>query len=188
MYQQPCSPSPCGPNSQCRQINNQAVCSCLPTFIGSPPSCRPECTISAECPLNEACNNHKCINPCIGTCGYGARCEVVNHNPICSCPAQYTGDPFTHCDPIGSSYNTICMHCFLKMIFTKHTNIFFLFQLPRPLNPLTLAYHRHVGLIQYVKLLENHHRARASQITPVHHQIVGHNASVTQSARATSHA
>lgn len=103
VYQEPCSPSPCGPNSQCRSINNQAVCSCLPTFIGSPPSCRPECTISAECPLNEACNNHKCLNPCIGTCGYGARCEVVNHNPICSCPAQYTGDPFTHCSQIGKT-------------------------------------------------------------------------------------
>lgn len=101
VYQDPCSPSPCGPNSQCRTVNNQGVCSCLPTFVGSPPSCRPECTISAECPLNEACNNQKCINPCIGTCGYGARCEVVNHNPICSCPAQYTGDPFTQCNPIG---------------------------------------------------------------------------------------
>lgn len=100
-FTEPCSPSPCGPSSQCRVVNNQAVCSCLPMFIGSPPSCRPECTISAECPLNEACNNHKCINPCLGTCGYGARCEIVNHNPICSCPAQNTGDPFTRCIPIG---------------------------------------------------------------------------------------
>lgn len=98
---QPCNPNPCGSNSQCRDINQQAVCSCLPTYIGSPPSCRPECIISAECPLNEACNNHKCINPCIGTCGYGAICEVINHNPICSCPVQYTGDPFSRCSPIG---------------------------------------------------------------------------------------
>lgn len=101
----PCNPNPCGPNSQCRQVNGQAVCSCLPSFIGSPPSCRPECTISAECPSNEACNNHKCINPCLGTCGYGARCEVVNHNPICSCPGGYTGDPFSRCIPIGR-----CIH------------------------------------------------------------------------------
>lgn len=97
---QPCAPSPCGPNSQCRTINDQAVCSCLPTFVGSPPSCRPECTISAECPLNEACNNHKCINPCKGTCGHGARCEVINHNPICSCPDQFSGDPFLSCTQI----------------------------------------------------------------------------------------
>lgn len=111
----PCNPNPCGPNSQCRQVNGQAVCSCLPSFIGSPPSCRPECTISAECPSNEACNNHKCINPCLGTCGYGARCEVVNHNPICSCPGGYTGDPFSRCIPIGR-----CIHS--QYIVPKNDN------------------------------------------------------------------
>lgn len=93
----PCQPSPCGPNSQCREINGQAVCSCSPNFIGAPPSCRPECTISAECPLDEACSNQRCSDPCIGSCGVGAICKVVNHNPICSCPTSYTGDPFTRC-------------------------------------------------------------------------------------------
>lgn len=93
----PCNPSPCGPNSICREINGQAVCSCVPGFIGSPPTCRPECVTSAECPLNEACINQKCVNPCLGTCGIGALCQVVNHNPICSCPARYTGDPFVRC-------------------------------------------------------------------------------------------
>nr|CAD7617304.1 unnamed protein product [Timema genevievae] len=71
----PCIPSPCGPNSQCRQVNEQAVCSCLPTFIGSPPGCRPECVVSSECPLNRACVNQKCADPCPGTCGINARCE-----------------------------------------------------------------------------------------------------------------
>lgn len=96
----PCSPSPCGPNSQCREINNQAVCSCVPGFIGSPPTCRPECISSPECSLNEACVNQKCIDPCPGTCGINARCQVVNHNPICSCPQGQTGDPFTRCSII----------------------------------------------------------------------------------------
>jgi hypothetical protein len=96
----PCNPSPCGPNSQCREINGQAVCSCVPGFIGSPPSCRPECVVSAECPQNEACNNQKCRDPCPGTCGIGARCEVINHNPICTCPPRYTGNPFVRCQPI----------------------------------------------------------------------------------------
>lgn len=96
----PCNPSPCGPNSQCREINGQAVCSCVPGFIGSPPTCRPECVTSAECPLNEACQNQKCINPCPGTCGIGANCQVVNHNPICTCPPRYTGDPFVRCIPM----------------------------------------------------------------------------------------
>jgi len=96
----PCSPSPCGPNSQCREINNQAVCSCVPGYIGSPPACRPECIVSSECPLNEACSNQKCRDPCPGTCGVGAKCNVVNHRPICSCPARYSGDPFVRCTPI----------------------------------------------------------------------------------------
>jgi len=97
---QPCSPSPCGPNSQCRVINEQAVCSCVPGFIGSPPSCRPECVVSSDCGLNEACSNQKCRDPCPGTCGVGARCQVISHNPICSCPSGLMGDPFTRCQPI----------------------------------------------------------------------------------------
>jgi hypothetical protein len=95
----PCNPSPCGQNSQCRAVNGQSVCSCVPGFIGSPPACRPECVTSAECPLNEACVNQKCIDPCPGTCGLNAKCQVVNHNPICSCPPDYTGDPFVRCLP-----------------------------------------------------------------------------------------
>lgn len=104
----PCSPSPCGPNSQCREVNGQAVCSCVPSFTGSPPNCRPECITSAECPLNEACVNQKCIDPCPGTCGVRANCQVVNHNPICSCPPRYTGDPFTRCALICKSLLCIC--------------------------------------------------------------------------------
>lgn len=103
---QPCNPSPCGPNSQCREINGQAVCSCVPGFIGSPPACRPECVVSSECSQNEACSNQKCRNPCPGTCGVGARCEVVNHNPICSCPPRFTGDPFIRCQPIRKIQTT----------------------------------------------------------------------------------
>lgn len=95
-----CNPSPCGPNSQCREVNGQAVCSCLPEYIGSPPGCRPECTVSSECPLNKACIKQKCSDPCPGTCGLGANCETINHSPICSCPEDLTGDPFTKCYPL----------------------------------------------------------------------------------------
>ncbi|RZC36331.1 hypothetical protein BDFB_000153 [Asbolus verrucosus] len=96
----PCQPSPCGPNSQCREVNEQAVCSCLPNYIGSPPGCRPECVVSSECPLTKACINQKCVDPCPGTCGLNARCQVINHSPICSCQSSYTGDPFTRCYPL----------------------------------------------------------------------------------------
>lgn len=96
----PCNPSPCGPNSQCKVINQQPVCSCLPEYIGSPPGCRPECTVSVECPLDKACINQKCSDPCPGSCGINANCVVVNHSPVCSCENENAGDPFTRCFPI----------------------------------------------------------------------------------------
>lgn len=93
----PCEPSPCGPYSLCRTVNGHAVCSCQPNYIGAPPSCRPECLVSADCPQDRACINQKCTDPCPGTCGVNARCQVVNHNPICSCPPGFSGDPFAQC-------------------------------------------------------------------------------------------
>lgn len=96
----PCQPSPCGPNSQCREINTQAVCSCLINYIGSPPNCRPECLVSSECLLTKACIKQKCGDPCSGTCGLNTNCQVINHSPICSCLPQFTGDPFTRCQQI----------------------------------------------------------------------------------------
>jgi len=93
----PCQPSPCGPNSHCRESNGHAVCSCRTEFIGVPPNCRPECVVSAECPLDKSCINQRCKDPCPGTCGTNAKCRVVNHNPICSCVAGHTGDPFGRC-------------------------------------------------------------------------------------------
>lgn len=93
----PCIPSPCGPYSHCRPSNCYAVCSCLPGYYGSAPFCRPECLVSADCPQDKACVNQRCIDPCPGTCGEYARCQVVNHNAICSCPPGYAGDPFVRC-------------------------------------------------------------------------------------------
>lgn len=95
----PCVPSPCGPNAECRDIGGVPSCSCLATYIGSPPNCRPECTINSECQSSLACIREKCIDPCPGSCGVGAICNVINHTPICSCPNGYTGDPFNNCYP-----------------------------------------------------------------------------------------
>lgn len=99
----PCVPSPCGPNSQCRAIGNTPACSCLPNFLGRAPNCRPECTISAECPGNLACQNERCRDPCPGSCGSHATCVVVKHAPMCYCEVGYTGDPFTGCSQIQQS-------------------------------------------------------------------------------------
>lgn len=97
VYLDPCHPSPCGPFSQCRDINGSPSCSCSSTYIGSPPNCRPECSINAECPSNKACIQEKCRDPCLGSCGFNAICTVINHTPACSCSEQDTGDPFTNC-------------------------------------------------------------------------------------------
>lgn len=94
---QPCRPSPCGPNSQCRELNGQAVCSCLELYIGLPPNCRPECVLSTECPTEKACVSQRCQDPCPGTCGINAECRVHNHSPLCQCRRGFTGDPFTRC-------------------------------------------------------------------------------------------
>lgn len=98
----PCRPTPCGANSQCREVNSQSVCSCLPGYSGSPPACRPECTVNSECAHNKACINQKCSDPCPGTCGINSICKVINHSPLCSCLPGHTGDPFTNCYRITS--------------------------------------------------------------------------------------
>ena len=96
----PCQPSPCGPNSICRQNNGNAVCSCLPQFVGSPPGCRSECIVNSECALTQSCVNQKCVNPCPDPCGINTDCRVINHSPICRCKSGFTGDPFTSCSPV----------------------------------------------------------------------------------------
>lgn len=94
----PCLPTPCGPNSKCKVINSVPVCSCLPNYIGRAPNCRPECTLSTECPSNSACVNNKCVDPCLGSCGYNAVCNVINHLPNCLCQTGYSGDPYSGCN------------------------------------------------------------------------------------------
>lgn len=95
---EPCNPSPCGLNSQCAvSAANEPSCSCLPTYVGSPPNCRPECRVDNECPANRACIRQKCSDPCVGLCGLNALCQVTLHQARCTCPESYTGDPFTVC-------------------------------------------------------------------------------------------
>ena len=96
----PCTPTPCGPNSQCQVVSGQAQCGCVPGMIGSAPNCRPECILSSECPSNRACINQKCVDPCVGTCAPNGECRVVSHSPVCSCAEGYSGDGFSSCRPI----------------------------------------------------------------------------------------
>lgn len=111
-YINPCYPSPCGPNSQCKENNEAPICSCLPGFVGSAPACRPECVVSSECSYDKACIQQKCKDPCPGVCGSNAECRVNNHSPICSCRHGFTGNPFTVCNPIPRMF----LHLYLTNI------------------------------------------------------------------------
>lgn len=95
-----CNPNPCGLNSQCRDNNGVAICSCLPEFVGNAPACRPECVVNSECSMNKACINKKCVSPCVGVCGEYADCSVHNHSPFCMCQNGYSGNAFVRCYPI----------------------------------------------------------------------------------------
>ena len=121
----PCEPNPCGPNSNPpRVVGDQCRCTCLPEMIGSPPNCRPECVINADCPSDRACINRKCADPCPGLCGVNARCDVRNHLPLCICYPGYVGDPFTQCRrPTSKLYSTnFYISHICPKLETKQTN------------------------------------------------------------------
>ena len=101
----PCQPSPCGANSQCRPTsdNTKASCSCLPGFLGSGnQDCRPECRLNSDCPNDRGCVQNKCRDPCPGACGQNARCVSAAHQALCSCPDGFQGDPYLACLPAKS--------------------------------------------------------------------------------------
>lgn len=100
----PCIPSPCGSNAICRESNGAGSCSCVDNYIGNPyEGCRPECTVNSDCTSDRACIRSKCQNPCPGTCGTNAICQVINHLPVCLCQSGYSGNPFTYCSRIIES-------------------------------------------------------------------------------------
>lgn len=112
MYEEPahpCSPSPCGVNAICRELDGAGSCSCLPEYFGDPYiECRPECVMNSDCPRSKACVNQKCVDPCPGACGINAECRVINHAPQCSCLYGYIGDPLRACQlPPPSKENFI---------------------------------------------------------------------------------
>ena len=122
----PCRPSPCGLNAQCRELNGVGSCTCLPDFFGDPyDGCRPECTIDSDCLTTLACVRSKCENPCPGTCGQNAECQVINHLPSCSCLPNYTGNPFQFCGPQPRKSNacTTIMKVLWKILTSTNASI-----------------------------------------------------------------
>lgn len=81
----PCNPSPCNINGQCRIVNGAALC------------IYPECVINPDCPRDKACYSQKCRDPCKNSCGLNALCQAINHKAVCSCPSGYIGSPYSQC-------------------------------------------------------------------------------------------
>lgn len=95
----PCNPSPCGLQSQCRIRNGLPSCANLPVTADSL-----ECISNNECGSREACINRRCSDPCPGSCGLNTECRVFSNTPMCLCNAGFTGDPFIRCTPIQSEF------------------------------------------------------------------------------------
>lgn len=93
----PCSPSPCNYNGECRVKNGVAVC------------IYPECVINTDCPRDKACFSQKCRDPCIGACGINSLCQTVNHKPVCSCPVGFTGNARVQCTIPTLPGERLCM-------------------------------------------------------------------------------
>ena len=124
---QPCDyPDSCGINSQCITVGHRPRCSCPPGYTGDANiQCTPvtieACLHDADCGNGQICENGKCIDACrtddtcsytmacinqrcqdpcsvFGACGRNAYCQGENHRAVCSCPAEFRGDPFGACE------------------------------------------------------------------------------------------
>lgn len=111
-----CVPNPCGNFAQCNEVGRSYVCHCLPNYYGTPPFCRPECTVNSDCPNTKSCVNERCIDPCPGSCGLNSVCNVINHVPNCACKPGYEGDAFVRCQPIVIAgkrrFTSLCLTSF----------------------------------------------------------------------------
>lgn len=98
----PCSPYPCGPNTDCMVSPlGVAVCRCKSGYFPKPDTitgCGHQCDDDDDCSNSQNCANGRCVNICEeGICGVNALCEPRNRRAICRCPSGYSGDPFTRC-------------------------------------------------------------------------------------------
>ena len=94
--------NPCAPQAQCTARVHHPVCTCPEGYGGDPyRQCyRPECRVDNDCPLDKACVNENCVNPCLNTerpCGRGAECLAENHKARCICAVGLQGNPLIAC-------------------------------------------------------------------------------------------
>lgn len=116
------SPTACGNNAICKADHHQVQCQCPARFTGNAKiECKPmECIVDVDCGADKICQNYKCqigcrsdsncansescislqcIDPCMfaDVCGENARCQTIDHQPTCSCPPNFDGNPTIRC-------------------------------------------------------------------------------------------
>ena len=70
-----------------------------------------ECRVDNDCPLDKACQQENCINPCTTAaqpCGRGAECRVDYHQPRCICPPGLQGNPLVACVSVECNVDSDC--------------------------------------------------------------------------------
>ena len=94
---------PCDVTAECYARNHQAECRCREGYEGDP---RARCNLlgcrsNQDCPIDKACVNRQCVNPCdqADPCAPNAQCVVENHAAGCKCPPGLGGNPFDNCSP-----------------------------------------------------------------------------------------
>ncbi|RWS29323.1 hypothetical protein B4U80_00125, partial [Leptotrombidium deliense] len=121
-------PNACGVNAHCQPVQHRPRCECISNYKGNAfirCDTIPDdyCDLDSSCPLGKICDHNKCIdgcrtdgncryeeacinkicqNPCTiyGACGVNALCKPANHDRVCSCLPEFTGDPKIHCEKI----------------------------------------------------------------------------------------
>ena len=99
-----CTNLHCGPNSVEEKLlhhTDKCTCVCKPNYVGNPIlGCRPGCLLNSHCPVDQACHNFQCTDPCPGTCGQAALCMIINQKPMCFCPNGFSGNPYQGCQKL----------------------------------------------------------------------------------------
>ncbi len=105
-------PCNCGIGAQCTVTNHRPICRCPPGYEGNPQiRCEESgCKSDSECPLDKACHQKQCINPCYirDPCSVDAECYPANHRAQCRCRPGYELGPGNRCIPIGCRSNEEC--------------------------------------------------------------------------------
>ena len=120
-----CTNLHCGPNSLEEKLlhhTDKCTCVCKPNYVGNPIlGCRPGCLLNSHCPVDQACHNFQCTDPCPGTCGQAALCMIINQKPMCLCPNGFSGNPYQGCQKLPQLND----HCKVSKTLKKSQNCMF---------------------------------------------------------------